>query len=71
MLEDLYSRGVGGRDLECPAVRQLEPAARQAQAPGGHGYYRYISTYLHTCISISIPGGDAQLAPRHPPQLVL
>ena len=32
-----------------------------------------ISTYLHIYISIfiSIPGGDAQLAPRHPPQLGL
>ena len=46
MLQELYSRGVGGRDLECPAVRQLEPAAGQAQAPGGHGYYRYI-LYIH------------------------
>ena len=73
MLQYLYSRGVGGRDLECPAVRQLEPATGQAQAPGGHGYFRYISIYLYLYIyiSISIPGGDAQLAPRHPPQLVL
>ena len=28
-----------------------------------------VSIYLH--INISIPGGDAQLAPRHPPQLGL
>ena len=42
MLQDLYSRGVGGRDLECPAVRQLEPATGQAQAPGGHRYHIYI-----------------------------
>ena len=49
MLRSLYSRGVGGRDLERPAVRQLEPAAGQAEAPGGHGYYRYIyiSIYLY------------------------
>ena len=73
MFQGLYSRGVGGRDLECPAVRQLEPAAGQTEAPGGRRYYRYIyiSTYLHIYRSISVPGGDAQLAPRHPPQLGL
>ena len=58
-------------------MRQLEPAAGQAQAPGGHGYYRYIYIsiiYISTSVSISIdsiPSGDAQLAPRHPPQLGL
>ena len=52
MLHSLYSRGVGGRDLERPAVRQLEPAAGQAEAPGGHGCYRYIYIYIYIYISI-------------------